>query len=95
MRIWLVALSATLLVPIVAGTLGCANRVGDLSADNITWILICSSIPMMFFAVLNLVVVSLAVYWRRTEMQILGVLILTSIPAFVFSFEFVDSASGI
>ncbi|MBC8127517.1 MAG: hypothetical protein H8M99_10300 [Gloeobacteraceae cyanobacterium ES-bin-144] len=50
---------------------------------------------MMFFAVINLVVVSLAVYWRRTEMQILGVLILTSIPAFVFSFEFVDSASGI
>jgi uncharacterized membrane-anchored protein YitT (DUF2179 family) len=50
---------------------------------------------MMFFAVINLVVVSLAVYWRRTEMQIFGVLFLTNIPSFVFSFKFVDSASGI
>jgi ABC-type microcin C transport system permease subunit YejB len=94
-RIWLVALAATVLVPLVAGTLGCANRVGDLSTDNISWILICSSIPMMFFAVLNLVVVSLAVYWGWTEMQIFGVLLLTGIPSFVFSFKFVDSASGI
>ena len=94
-RTWLVVLATTVLVPIVGGTLGCANRIGDISTENITWILICSSIPMALLAVVNLFVVALAIYWRRTEKQIYGILILTSIPAFVFSFQFVDAASSI
>ncbi|MFT5882899.1 MAG: NADH:ubiquinone oxidoreductase subunit K [Crocinitomicaceae bacterium] len=94
-RIWLITITLTIIVPIVAGTLGCLNRIGGLSSDNITWILFCSAMPVIIFAVINLGIVSLAVYHRRTEKQIIGVLIITSIPAFLFSFYFVDSASGI
>jgi hypothetical protein len=89
-----VALIVTVAVPCVAGTLGCANEVGELSADNVSWILICSSIPLMFLAVINLIVISLGVYSRRPNKLIFGALALTSIAGFIYSFHFVDAASS-
>jgi len=94
-NIWLIALAFTVVIPLVAGTFGCANRIGELSSANVSWILMCSAIPMIMTGLMNSIVVGVGRHFRRTDGQLIGILFLTSIPSFIFTFYVVDDVSGI
>ena len=94
-KIWLIGLLLSVVTPLIGGTLGCANRIGGLSPDNISWILICSLIPIALTTAISWIVIGIGLRFQRTHQQLLGSLIVVGLVSFIFTFQLVDNVSGI